>query len=284
MSSPAEYFSGLALPLLMDDAAPLHIFERSVQDHSVSLLLATASAGLSTSRRGLQPPTPTTRMLLYHTDFVPPVLDASVLHLAAEPDLEEVEMVYPRRLSVMGLSAALGMTSRDDVAASPPLRRQTSRTASVSSQGRGGADLLLGSKQSKSTLSFLSYHDMVSTDPQARRPLLSHTLLELFIREGPLPPSGLRTLLLTKHLRQRAASTLLQARDPRDTSATGGRFTLASPDTLDEEEFAAPNHLFHNPPGSPTRLVQLSFHDVHEDHVVSTVGECLRNHTNDIRG
>lgn len=228
--------------------------------------------------------------LTKHEDYIPPALDALAHILGSRTNLDEVEMVYSRRNSlVLGLNMALGRPYT-------PLRKN-----SVYSTGH--ALLLLLAPQLpvsppklallKLLLLFYLYADMVTHDEFARRPLMMHLLsgpagrklllalaqllsLAAFAKMRSTPAPGMAALQLSKQFLLLA----VPQRVPLKRSHRAHKSFMISPELLDLEEVYYPAL-----DSSVLRLKLVTLlHLAEESLVLLLIGDCLRQSTTEIAG
>ncbi|ODQ79010.1 hypothetical protein BABINDRAFT_167558 [Babjeviella inositovora NRRL Y-12698] len=321
---------GLASPSLMASAEPDEefdsefmfaesspssmIFERSVQDHSLPMQLnmsALQCTKCQQERRGSEEPADPSRSpthqacghrscsFVNHTlsstqDYIPPVLDATASILGSgTSDLDNVEMIYaPRRSSVMSLNHALGRTN------------SVSRIATNTETDDASSQI----NQSKSTLSFMSYNDMLENDALARRPSLSFSTSASNLHAVSPPFVGIRAASRTNSFSNRSASGNSNFLRKQSVTASGLQASLLSqqlrlnnkkkfmlsPETSDSENGIVPDddEPVSFSPRRPARL-ERSASNISGAHSIASftgeeegercsVGELLRRNTNEV--
>ncbi|XXZ99410.1 putative beta-1,6-N-acetylglucosaminyltransferase [Meyerozyma guilliermondii] len=270
MNSPVSEVAQEQFPASEDSAEP--IFERSVQNvqpaPEVTEQPRCSRCNVNRSRSCTHNSSISlSGQFFKNEDCIPPALDASTQILSNKnTNLDDVEMVYSNRRnsSVVGLNAALGRPFA-------PSRKNSA--LSIHSQSQFSPSTLDSPvspprlNQSRSSLSFYSYADMVNNDetwksPPGRpgfRQSVSHSMVPTTKKLASTSRVPTMTSLKSAPVRHMSI---------KDRPQSNLNNYLISPDSSDSEDV----------------LHRKSVSSDNESLVSSTIGDCLRRTTTEING
>jgi len=287
-----------------------NIFERSVQDTGVleqcplpkcskcshsQKKSCSHNSSISLASGGL---------FIKNEDMIPAALDASTsLFNDSQTNLDQVEMIYPNRRSssVLSLNMALGRqyspsrknstyTIKHQIPQSPSsniningnnnnnnnMNNLTNNLTNnpTNAQGLNSPPKLMSSR---SSLSFYSYADMISTDEYTRRPSIKHSITS----QGFVPLSKSSFQRVPSFVKHKPTNSQLssQLEDREDTK--GLQKFLISPESSDDEQ---ENTSLKSKRKSVSSSNSNNVINDNESLISSSVGDCIRRTTTEING